>query len=123
MPPTDLSRKGGDDRNVSLYFVLVDARAAARLLTSRSARTLIYVWGGDHAPGAMVPSPYLRGRGFTFALRPAGTGAERVQVDLARDHAAAFGGPPEVLIGLAVSADSDDTNTHLRASLSDLMLG
>ena len=132
VPPTDLSRKGGDDRNVSLYFVFMDARAAARLspdtsptrlLTSRSARTLIYVWGGDHAPGAMVPSPYLRGRGFTFALRPAGTGAERVRVDLARDHAAAFGGPPEVLIGLAVSADSDDTNTQLRASLSDSMLG
>ncbi|WP_405405026.1 DUF3047 domain-containing protein [Paracoccus sp. Ld10] len=132
VPPTDLARKGGDDRNVSVYFVFMDQQAAARLspdtspqrlLTSRSARTLIYVWGGNHAPGAMLASPYLRGRGFTIALRPAGTGAGRAQVDLARDYATAFGEAPQVLVGLAVSADSDDTNTQLRASLSDLVLG
>ena len=132
VPPTDLSRKGGDDRNISVYFVFMDPGAAARLspdtspqrlLSSRSARTLIYVWGGNHAPGAMLASPYLRGRGFTIALRPAGTGTAAAQVDLARDHAAAFGSAPEVLVGLAVSADSDDTDSQLRATLSNLRLG
>lgn len=131
VPPTDLARKGGDDRNISVYFVFMEADAAARLspgtspqrlLTSRSARTLIYVWGGNHAPGALLPSPYLRGRGFTIALRPAGTGAGAAQVDLARDHARAFGRAPEALVGLAVSADSDDTGSQLRATLSDLVL-
>lgn len=131
VPPTDLARKGGDDRNISVYFVFMDADAAARLspdtapqrlLTSRSARTLIYVWGGNHAPGAVLPSPYLRGRGVTVALRPAGTGAAAVAVDLASDHARAFGDPPEVLVGLAVSADSDNTGSQLRATLSDLTL-
>lgn len=131
VPPTNLARKGGDDRNISIYFVFMEAGAAARLspdtspqrlLTSRSARTLIYVWGGNHAPGAVLPSPYLRGRGFTIALRPAGTGAAGAQVDLARDHARAFGSAPEVLVGLAVSADSDDTGSQLRATLSDLAL-
>lgn len=132
VPPTDLAQKGGDDRNISVYFVFMDAEAAARLspdtspqrlLSSRSARTLIYVWGGNHASGAMLASPYLRGRGFTIALRPAGTGAAGAQVDLARDHAAAFGSAPEVLVGLAVSADSDDTDSQLRATLSNLTLG
>ncbi|MCG6112386.1 MAG: DUF3047 domain-containing protein [Paracoccus sp.] len=132
VPPTDLSRKGGDDRNISVYFVFMDAQAAVRLspdtspqrlLSSRSARTLIYVWGGNHTPGTMLVSPYLRGRGFTIALRPAVTGAARAQVDLARDHAAAFGTPAEVLVGLAVSADSDDTDSQLRATLSGLTLG
>lgn len=131
VPPTDLSRRGGDDRNISVYFVFMDAAAAAglspdtspqRLLSSRSARSLLYVWGGAHPAGAMLPSPYLRGRGMTVALRPAGTGAARAEVDLVRDHAAAFGAPPELLVGLAVSADSDDTNSRLRASLSDLIL-
>jgi hypothetical protein len=132
VPPTDLSRKGGDDRNISVYFVFMEAQAAARLspetspqrlLSSRSARTLIYVWGGNHAPGAMLASPYLRGRGFTIALRPADTGEARARVDLARDHAAVFGTPAEVLVGLAVSADSDDTESQLRATLSGLTLG
>ncbi|MCG6112217.1 MAG: DUF3047 domain-containing protein [Paracoccus sp.] len=132
VPPTDLARKGGDDRNISVHLVFMDAGAAARLspdtspqrlLSSRSARTLIYIWGGAHAPGAMLASPYLRGRGFTIALRPAGTGAASAQVDLARDHAAAFGSAPEVLVGLAVSADSDDTDSQLRATLSNLRLG
>ncbi|WP_138469095.1 DUF3047 domain-containing protein [Poseidonocella sp. HB161398] len=132
VPPTDLARKGGDDRNISLYFVFMDADAAARLspstspqrlLASRSARVLIYVWGGDRAPGSVLPSPYLRGRGFTVALRPAGTGQDRVEVDLAGDYAAVFGAPAERLVGLAVSADSDDTDSMLRARLSDLSLG
>lgn len=132
VPATDLSRKGGDDRNLSLYFVFMERRAAEglspstspqRLLTSRSARTLIYVWGGNHPQGALLPSPYLRGRGVTVALRPAGTGSGRARVDLARDHQAAFGAPPEVLVGLAVSADSDDTDSRMRASLSNLVLG
>lgn len=132
VPPTDLSRRGGDDRNISVYFVFMNPASAAglspgtspqRLLSSRSARTLIYVWGGNHPQGAVLTSPYLHGRGFTIALRPAGTGAGRAEVDLARDHAAAFGNPPEVLVGLAVSADSDDTNSRLRASLSNLTLG
>lgn len=131
VPPTDLSRRGGDDRNISVYFVFMEARAAARLspdtapqrlLANRSARSLIYVWGGNHPQGAVLPSPYLRGRGVTIALRPAGTGSEAVRVDLARDHAAAFGSRPEALVGLAVSADSDDTRSRLRASLSNLIL-
>lgn len=132
VPPTDLARKGGDDRNISVYFVFMDAEAAAglspntspqRLLSSRSARTLIYVWGGNHAPGSVLASPYLRGRGFTIVLRGATTGQGRAQVDLTRDHMRAFGSAPEVLVGLAVSADSDDTESRLRASLSDLALG
>ncbi|WP_161555799.1 DUF3047 domain-containing protein [Mangrovicoccus ximenensis] len=77
VPPTDLARKGGDDRNISLYFVFMDAASAARLspdtppqrlLRNRSARVLIYVWGGAHPPGSRLPSPYLRGRGVTIVV-------------------------------------------------------
>lgn len=131
VPPTDLSKKGGDDRNLSVYFVFMDAAAAQRLapdtppqrlLSNRSARVLIYVWGGDHAPGSLLPSPYLRGRGFTIALRPAGTGEGTARADLAADYTRAFGASADALVGLAVSADCDDTATQLRASLSDLTL-
>lgn len=132
VPATDLSRKGGDDRNIALYFIFMDAASARRLrpgtspqrlLSNRSARVVMHVWGGSHAPGSILPSPYLRGRGFTIVQRPAGTGEGSVATDLGRDHARAFGQAPEALVGVAVSADSDDTATRLRASISNLTLG
>lgn len=53
--PTDLTRKGGDDRNLAVYFVFVDAdrataldgKNARRVLREESAKAIIYVWGGD----------------------------------------------------------------------------
>jgi hypothetical protein len=131
VPPTDLSRRGGDDRNIALYFVFMDAASAARLspdtsltrlMANRSARILIYVWGGSHAPGSIVPSPYTRGRGVSVIRRAAGTGSHTESVDLQADHARAFGSRYEALVGLAVSSDSDDTGSVVRAELRDLTL-
>ncbi|MFN3936861.1 MAG: DUF3047 domain-containing protein [Gemmobacter sp.] len=83
VPPTDLTRKGGDDRNLAVYFVFLARTEAERLrtasirrvLTNRAARSLVYVWGGTAARGAILPNPWLDGRGVTVVLRPAGTGA------------------------------------------------
>lgn len=131
VPPTDLSQKGGDDRNIALYFVFMDADDAARvspdtsltrLMGNRAARIVIYVWGGAHRAGATIPSPYLRGRGSTVVLRPAGTGSHRERVDLFSDHARIFGARPERVVGVAVSSDSDDTGSLVEAHLSDLVL-
>ncbi len=131
VPPTDLSRKGGDDRNIALYFVFMDADAAdrvspdtslTRLMGNRAARILIYAWGGAHRQGATIPSPYLRGRGSTVVLRSAGTGAHLERVDLFADHARVFGARPERVVGVAVSSDSDDTGSLVEARLSDLVL-
>lgn len=128
--PTPLDQKGGDDRNLSVYFVfmpkeIADANRTAgirTLLGIEEARVLMYVWGGNHARGAVVPSPYLGARGRTIALRPAGTGSFTEQVDLAADYARAFGGDATQLVGMALSADSDDTNGRIRAQLSNLQL-
>jgi hypothetical protein len=131
VPPTDLRRKGGDDRNISLYFVFMDAESARRagpnprlrsLLGNRNARMLVYVWGGDHSRGDVLDSPYLEARGKTLILRGAGTGAHAETVDLAADYARIFGSAPEALVGIAVSADSDDTQSAIRARISDMVL-
>lgn len=131
VPPTDLSLKGGDDRNISLYFVfLPEDQAAAMqgagirsLLGNDQVRVLQYVWGGNHGRGQVIASPYgPAGQGATVALRQAGTGSNSETVDLARDYATAFGGTPGALVGLAVSADSDDTNSEIRAALGGLVL-
>ncbi len=131
VPPTDLSLKGGDDRNISLYFVFVpEAMAPAleganirALLGNEDVRIVQYAFGGNHARGQVIRSPYgPPGQGVTIALRQAGTGSFHETVDLAADDARAFGGEKGALVGLAVSGDSDDTDSVIRAALGDLVL-
>lgn len=130
VPATDLRKKGGDDRNLALYFVfLPEAEAQAlkgasvrKLLTNDAARVLVYVWGGAHQRGAVLGSPYLGSRGKTIVLRGAGTGSASESVNLARDYANAFGGGTAALVGVALSGDSDDTNSRIRAAISGLQV-
>ena len=131
VPPTDLSRKGGDDRNIAVYFVFVPQDAAAELASADirallgrdDVRVLQYAWGGNNTTGSVLPSPYgTPGTGVTIPLRQAGTGSHSESVDLAADYARAFGGAPGALIGLAVSGDSDDTKSRIVASISNLAL-
>jgi hypothetical protein len=128
VPATDLTRKGGDDRNLAMYFVFLPQAEAerlrgkrvTRLLSNEDVRVLVYVWGGSHARGAVLPSPYLGARGKTVVLRGAGTGSAMENVDLAADFRRAFGAAPTALVGLAVSGDSDDTDSMIRARVSSL---
>ncbi len=131
VPPTDLSLKGGDDRNISLYFVFVPQSVAPSLqdagiralLGNDDVRIMQYAWGGNHARGQVIPSPYAPpGQGVTIALRQAGTGTFSENVDLAADYARAFGGEKGALVGLAVSGDSDDTDSVIRAAIGSLTL-
>lgn len=131
VPATDLSRKGGDDRNISLYFVFVPADVAPTLegagirsLLGRSdVRVIQYAWGGNNAVGSVIPSPYGKaGTGVTIPLRQAGTGNASESVNLSADYARAFGGQKGALIGLAVSGDSDDTSSVIEAAIGNLTL-
>ena len=130
VPATDLRRKGGDDRNLALYFVfLPEAQAAASegagirsLLSNDDVRVLLYTWGGNHGRGEQFLSPYMDGQGMNVALRPAGTGSYSENVNLAADYAQAFGGNPGALVGIAVSGDSDDTNSMIRAAVGNMVL-
>lgn len=130
VPATDLRKKGGDDRNLAMYFVFLPADQAQsfkgasvrKLLGADAARVLVYVWGGSAKRGAVLDSPYLGARGKTVVLRPSGTGSNAESVDLARDYGRAFGGAPGALVGLAVSGDSDDTKSTIRASVSGLQV-
>ncbi len=131
VPPTNLAQKGGDDRNVSLYFVFVPESVAPSLqganirslLGNEDVRIMQYAWGGNHSRGQVIRSPYgPPGQGVTIALRQAGTGSHSENVDLAGDYARAFGGDPGALVGLAVSGDSDDTDSMIRAAIGNLTL-
>lgn len=126
---TDLTRKGGDDRNLAIYFVFVDEvtartlsrNSARKLLRNPDTRALVYVWGGAHPRGAILPSPYADGL-RTKVLRGPGTGTFFERVDLDADYRRAFGAAPGVLVGLAITADSDDTDGEIRAAIRDLRI-
>lgn len=131
VPATRLDRRGGDDRNIALYFAFMpEAEAEAmgrnpnirRMLRNPAGRVLVYVHGGDAGPGTMLRTPYLEDRGMVVIRRGAGAGGGMEQVDLAADYARAFGGTPGALVAVAVSADSDDTNSVIEARLSNLAL-
>ncbi len=130
VPATDLSRKGGDDRNLALYFIFLPEAAAQGaqskgvrgLLENPDVRVLMYIWGGSHSAGQIVSSPYLGARGRSMILRGAGTGQASERVDLARDIKRAFGEEAQSLVGLAVSSDSDDTKTQVSAAISRLRI-
>jgi hypothetical protein len=130
VPATDLRLKGGDDRNISVYFVFLPEADAVNMENANirqlngnpNVRILQYVWGGNHSRGDVQQSPYAPGQGANVILRQAGTGRNSESVDLARDFATAFGDVPGALVGIAVSADSDDTNSMIRASVSDLAI-
>ena len=87
-----------------------------------NVRILQYVWGGNHSRGALQNSPYAPGQGANVILRSAGTGSHSESVNLASDFSRAFGGAPGALVGIAVSADSDDTGSSIRASVSNLAI-
>lgn len=126
VPPTDLTLKGGDDRNISIYLFFLPQKSIPKktlkltdLLRNKDARVLMYVWGGNHNPGEILPSPYLRELGKSVILQRAGTGKANEQVNLTIDFQRAFGGEPSNLVGIAISADSDDTNSTILARISN----
>jgi len=77
-----------------------------------SGKILTYVWGGQGEIGDTYPNPYITKVGIVKILRtnasPSGTWFSE-KMDLLADFEAAFGHPPEALLYIAVSADSEDT--------------
>lgn len=128
-PPSDLSRIGADDRNLGMFFVSLDPAGAERvrpgtnirsLMTNRSARILMYTWGGNTAPGTVVPSPHAPDRMRNLITREAGTGRFSENVDLAADFPRVFGQPLERLVAVAVSSNSENTPVLVEATVSGL---
>lgn len=130
---TDLSKKGGDDAALAIYFVFADDKTANRLagrnpsmmrmLSARATTSLVYVFGG--AQPASFQSPYGAGKSWSTVLRPAMSARGRwfdESADLAADHARAFGAPPQRLIAIAISSDSDDTKGRNVAFLRTITL-
>jgi hypothetical protein len=131
-PPSDLSQIGNDDRNLGVFFVSMPEQDAAgvregtsisRLLRNRSARVLMYTWGGNQPPGTVVPSPHAPDRLRNLITRRPETGRFSETVDLTRDFPRVFNTPLERLVAVAVSSNSENTPTRVVAHVRNLTLG
>lgn len=127
--PTDLTRKGGDDRVLAVYFAFAspsDAKAGTDLTTllrEGRAEVLLYVWGGAAKPETVLRLPYFDGHGRTIVKRPAdakpGVWFDE-KAEVRADFRRAFGKAPGHLVAIAVSSDADDTGGRNVAALADL---
>lgn len=130
VPATDLTRKGGDDRNASLYFIFAPRAEAAKLrglsarkvLGNPSIRAVLYVHGGAQSNGTRFQSPYLQGRGLSIISQSAGTGASSVDAPIRDDFNRAYGAADDILIGVAITSDSDDTKSVIKGAISNLII-
>ena len=126
---TDLTKKGGDDRALAIYFAFADDADAAgdvdlmELLSHEQGHLLIYVWGGAERPGTMLQLPYFNGRGRSIVKRAANAKAGvwfDELADVRGDFRRAFGRAPGRLVAVAVSSDADDTGGRNIAAVADL---
>lgn len=127
--PSDLTKRGEDDRSLAVYFVFGAAEDASKglmaLLSASTVTCLAYVFGGGEPRSSVLPSPHMGERGKFIILRPADGPKEywlQERVDLKTDYARAFHRPPSQLLAIAVSSDSDDTRGRTRANLRDLRI-
>jgi hypothetical protein len=128
--PTDLAKKGGDDRALAVYFAFADEDTSEQtdllgLLREERGDLLVYVWGGIDRPGSVLPLPYFHARGTTMVKRAA-TAPKGVwfseMADIRDDFRRAFGRAPGKLVAVAVSSDSDDTGDFNLAAVADFCI-
>lgn len=140
-PPTDLTRRGGDDRAVAVAvgfsgfgpqmgFTVRAQHTMAQGLAGDHVlprSVLMYVWGGtgqEAAPGAFFASPWTGGISRKRVLRsadaPRGQWVEE-RVNLGADWRAAFSGTQVPnLQELVITTDADDTNSAVDAQVENL---
>ena len=134
-PPTDLSRKGHDDRPLALHLWFPkDPDQTGILETLETAlagifgvplpgRVLTYVWGGKGRRGDTIINPYIPLNGTMVILRSGDAPTGRwftEQIDFAADFERAFDARAPAPAYVAVSADADDTLGRSLALITDI---
>ncbi len=135
-PMTQLSVRGEDDRSLAIYvaFPFEEEEATAfermeRKIVETTAgedapgRVLVYVWGGNEDRGALVDSPYLGASGMMKVLRPTRTPSGQwfsESIDIAEDYRLSFGSDAPNPLYIAISADTDDTQSTARGIVTNL---
>lgn len=132
---SDFEHKGGDDYAGRVYVLfdyplerlpVVDRLkiSLGRALhgTELPAAAIAYVWGNAQAVDATGRNPYTDRVGMVVVESGPGRAGKWIAVrrDVAADFRAAFGEAPPNIIGIAVSADTDNTGERVTTLFGDL---
>jgi hypothetical protein len=134
VPATDPTEAGKDDRDLAIHIWFPDNRdgdlwqALGRAVSSilglpRIGKVLTYVFGGTGERQRRVVNPHHSPDGAIIVLRPSGTEIGKwfdERIDIAADFKKAFGESPPKPMYLAVSTDSDDTQTQSAGRIADI---
>lgn len=131
----DMARKRGDDFAARVYVFFDLPRSdlsfgqriklsLARHFSGQNLPTaaLCYVWDNRHPIGTQMPNPYYSGM-HMIVLQSGNGNAGSWQTqrrDLAADFRAAFGRPAPAVTGIALGADTDNTNSRAQARFGDI---
>ena len=123
--PSDLARKGKDDRPLAVYITFpfdyqnasMSERAMRPLLEFRygseaPGRVLSYVWASAESKGKVIESPFGGTQHKMIVKRNnrsrLGVWLEE-KVDILADYKDVFGGEPKSVSHILISSDTDDT--------------
>lgn len=110
--------RAGDDYAARVFVIFETS------LNPLRTRAINYVWAATEKPGAIFGSPYTKNVAIVV-LRSGDAEAGRwhdEQRDVRADYVAFFGEPPRRISAVAVSADTDNTQSEADAWFSDLVL-
>ena len=133
-PPTDLARKGGDDRAITLTVGFAYDSAAASLgermkrglveqFAGRDApgRVIDLTWGGTAPEGSVLSDPYAGSAGRQVVMQVgSASGWVEESVDVAALYRRIWGAEPPAITQIGIYADSDDTGTAARSRIADI---
>lgn len=135
-PATDLSKKGGDDRALSVNVGFAYDRSEAsfsermrRMIVESVAgedapgRVLDFVWGGNAPVGSVVSDPYTTASGGIITLRTMdepSSGWIQESIDISKAYISRWKQNPTKIINVGIYGDSDDTKSRIVAGLDKL---
>ncbi|NMG53087.1 DUF3047 domain-containing protein [Aromatoleum aromaticum] len=132
---SDFSHKSGDDYAARVYVLFdypverLSLADRARITLGRAlygadlpAAAIAYVWGTAQPPGAIGPNPYTDRVRMVVVDSGAAHAGQWISVrrNVAADFRVAFGEAAPRIVGVAVSADTDNTDEQVTTLFGDL---
>lgn len=135
VPATDPAHAGKDDRDLAVHLWFPDVekagvwesfkRAVAGIFGIPSVgKALTYTFGGTGERHRRLVNPHHDPGGILVVLRPTGTQTgiwHEERIDFVLDFEEAFGEAPPKPVYLAISTDSDDTESRAVGRISKLV--
>ncbi|MGO1117745.1 DUF3047 domain-containing protein [Rhodovibrionaceae bacterium A322] len=137
VPATDPASRSEDDRSLAVHLWFPDdsepdfwqaigSQLKGLFGVPRIGKVLTYTYGGIGKQRQLFTNPHLEPEGRIFLLQPSGRPIQtwvKEEIDLKADFAQAFQQPYKAPKYLALSADSDNSDSQSAGLIADLSFG